>query len=266
MQIAQLWPEHSASPATMQAAYSSAMPKDREYREFRRYWLGEWVREAGGPKLFAGLVETPDTHVTAMLKGRRNVGDELAERIERKMRRDPGDMDRAPPPEVLENLTEQAGTFIAGEPRPNFRAPRILDTVIPQYETGGAMGGGLLLRDQPGVITSWRVTPEWIQKNVHNVTSPKNLAIVTGFGDSMKPMYNPGDPLLVDTGVNGVDFDGVYFFRIGNEGFIKRLQRVPGEGLVAISENKAYRDWTIKDGMDFEVFARVVKVWRGDDY
>lgn len=128
------------------------------------------------------------------------------------------------------------------------------------------MGAGVLLRDQPGHITSWRVTPEWIQKNVHNVTSPRNLAIVTGFGDSMKPMYNPGDPLLVDTGVNAVEFDGVYFFRIGEEGFIKRLQRVPGEGLVAISENKAYREWTIREGMDFEVFARVVKVWRGDDY
>lgn len=128
------------------------------------------------------------------------------------------------------------------------------------------MGSGLVLRDQPGHITSWRVTPEWIQKNVHNVTSPNNLAIVTGFGDSMKPMYNPGDPLLVDTGVKEVSFDGVYFFRIGDEGFIKRLQRVPGEGLLAISENKAYRDWTIRQDMDFEVFARVVKVWRGDDY
>lgn len=141
------------------------------------------------------------------------------------------------------------------------------EIVIEQIESGGRMGHrGLILRDQPGVIRSWHVSTEWIQKNVHNVTNPHNLAIVTGFGDSMKPMYNPGDPLLVDTGVKVVEFDGVYFFRIGDEGFIKRLQRVPGEGLVAISENKAYRDWTIRDGMDFEVFARVVKVWRGDDY
>jgi phage repressor protein C with HTH and peptisase S24 domain len=129
------------------------------------------------------------------------------------------------------------------------------------------MGRGLILRDQPGVINSWHVSQEWIQKNVHNVTSPKHLAIVTGFGDSMKPMYNPGDPLLVDTGVKSVEFDGVYFFRIGDEGFIKRLQRIPGQGLIAISENKAYRDFTIdKTTMEFEVFARVVKVWRGDDY
>ena len=138
---------------------------------------------------------------------------------------------------------------------------------IPQFETGGAMGhAGLVLQDQPGAIRGWSVTPEWVQKNVHNFTALKNLAIVTGFGDSMRPLYNPGDPLLVDRGVTTVDFDGIYFFRVGEEGFVKRLQRIPGNGLVVISENKSYRDWTIKKGMDFEVFARVVKVWRGEDF
>ena len=141
-----------------------------------------------------------------------------------------------------------------------------VEFTIPQYATGGAMGAGLLLRDQPGMINSWRVTPEWVQKNVHHFTNPRNLAIVTGFGDSMRPLYNPGDPLLVDRGVTSVDFDSIYFFRIENEGFIKRLQRIPGIGLRAISENKAYESWDIKDGMDFEVFARVVKVWRGEDF
>ena len=54
------------------------------------------------------------------------------------------------------------------------------------------MGNGLELRDQPGVIQSW-VSPEWLQ-NVRGFSSPKNLCIVTGFGDSMRPMFNPGDP------------------------------------------------------------------------
>jgi len=157
------------------------------------------------------------------------------------------------------------GTLLPGTPLVNVSQGG--EIVIYQFETGGRMGGsGLILRDQPGTIRAWHVSREWIQKNVHNVSSPSNLAVVTGFGDSMKPMFNPGDPLLVDRGVKSVEFDAVYFFRIGDEGFIKRLQRVPGEGLLAISENKAYRDWVIKDGMDFEVLARVVKVWRGEDY
>ncbi|HWW99629.1 LexA family transcriptional regulator [Collimonas sp.] len=137
---------------------------------------------------------------------------------------------------------------------------------IRQYNTGGAMGHGVILRDQPGVIQSWHVSPEWIQKNVKHHTGIDNLAIVTGFGDSMRGMFNPGDPLLVDRGVKSVEFDSVYFFRVGDEGFIKRLQRIPGEGIVAISENKAYKEWTIKPDMDFEVFARILKVWCSTDF
>lgn len=129
------------------------------------------------------------------------------------------------------------------------------------------MGGGLVLQDQPGVIQSWKVSPEWLRRNVKGYNSAKNLCIVTGFGDSMRPLFNPGDPLLVDTSINTVDFDSIYFFRVENEGFIKRLQRIPGEGLRVLSANRDnYEPWTIKPDMDFQVFGRVLKVWRSEDF
>ncbi len=137
---------------------------------------------------------------------------------------------------------------------------------LPQFNTGGKMGNGLVLRDQPGVIKNWSVNDEWLRFNIPNCTSVKNLVIVTGFGDSMTGVYNSGDPLIVDTGVTTVEYDGVYFFRVANEGFIKRLQRVPSDGIRAISENKAYETWTIKPEMDFEVFGRVLKAWVGSNY
>lgn len=149
----------------------------------------------------------------------------------------------------------------------NFRGKSKPDEfVIPEFNTGGAMGSGLLLRDQPGVIRGWSVNHEWVQKNVKSHSGSQNLCIVTGFGDSMKGMFNPGDPLLVDRGITSVDYDAVYFFRVEDEGFIKRLQRIPGEGLRVLSENKKYESWTIKSGMDFEVFGRVVKAWQGEDF
>lgn len=141
--------------------------------------------------------------------------------------------------------------------------------VIEQFDTGGAMGHGLLLRDQPGVIRSWTVSDEWLQQNVHRISSPKNLAIVTGFGPSMMPLFNPGDPLLIDRGVQKVDVDAVYFFRVGDEGFVKQLQRIPtSNGLIlrAKSYNTLYDPFDIVKGMDFEVFGRVVKVWEGKDF
>lgn len=140
------------------------------------------------------------------------------------------------------------------------------ELVIPQFDAGGAMGAGLILRDQPGVIQSWHVNQEWMQKNIKSNTGAANLCIVTGFGDSMKGMFNSGDPLVLDSGVKTVDFDAVYFFRVEDEGFIKRLQRIPGEGIRVLSENKKYDSWTIKPGMDFQVFGRVVKAWQGEDF
>ena len=127
--------------------------------------------------------------------------------------------------------------------------------------------GGLILQDQPGTIQRWEVSREWLNQNVKGVSSASQLCIVTGFGDSMKPMFNPGDPLLVDLSVKTVDYDAVYFFRVGDEGFIKRIQRIPGQGLKAISANRDhYEPWTISDDMDFEVLGRVLKVWKGDDF
>ena len=138
---------------------------------------------------------------------------------------------------------------------------------IPEFNTGGKMGNGLVLRDQPGVIQSWNVSAEWVQKNVRHCSATRNLCIVTGFGDSMRPLFNPGDPLLVDTGVRAVEYDAVYFFRVGHEGFIKRLQRVPGVGLRALSANREnYEAWTVTPDMDFEVFGRVLKVWRSEEF
>jgi phage repressor protein C with HTH and peptisase S24 domain len=137
---------------------------------------------------------------------------------------------------------------------------------IPQYtEIGGGMGGGITLRDQPGAIHGWRVTPEWISKNIRSHSGAGNLCVVTGFGNSMQPLYNPGDPLIIDRGVKSVEADATYFFRVGDEGFIKILQRIPGEGIRVISKNKDYETWTIKPGMDFEVFGQVLKAWCGTD-
>lgn len=140
------------------------------------------------------------------------------------------------------------------------------EIIVNQFDTGGSMGHGVLLRDQPGLIKQMVFNREWLGKNIKHYSNESNLCLVTGFGDSMRGMYNSGDPLIVDKGVTSVEFDGVYFFRVGDEGFIKRLQRVPGEGLIAISENKAYRDWTISEKMDFEVFGRVLRAWHSEDY
>lgn len=154
--------------------------------------------------------------------------------------------------------------FHVRETKPNYDADTI--SIIQNTDVAGAMGSGLILSDQPGQITEWKVTMEWAQKNIPANTGNKNLRIVTGFGDSMIGMFNPGDPILIDTGVKEVKVDGVYFFRVGDEGFIKRLQRIPGEGIRVISANKEYEAWTIKPDMDFHVIGKVLRAWNGSEF
>lgn len=132
--------------------------------------------------------------------------------------------------------------------------------------------GQLLLDDQPGIIKSWRVSHDWVRLNVPSHTGIRNLCIVTGFGPSMRPMFNPGDPLLVDTGVNVVNHEGVYFFRVGEEGFIKLIQRVPefdgpGFNLRIISKNPDFPSYDLSPkNPHFQVLGKVLTVWRSEQY
>lgn len=148
------------------------------------------------------------------------------------------------------------------------------DLLLQQYNVGGGMstGGKILLDGQPGIIRSWKVSPEWLRINVPVHTGVANLAIVTGFGPSMKPMFNPGDPLLVDTGVKVIDHEGVYFFRVGDEGFIKLIQRVPefnGPGVVlrVISKNPDFPPYDLSPkNPHLQVLGKVLTVWRSEQY
>ncbi|MDF3823384.1 S24 family peptidase, partial [Leptospira sp. 96542] len=140
---------------------------------------------------------------------------------------------------------------------------------IPQYETGSRVSEGHLVLEgkQPGAIKSWRVDLEWLRMNVRHYTSVQNLCIVTGFGPSMRPRFNPGDPLLMDKGITSMDVDGVYFFRVGDSGYIKQLQRIPSErGTIyrARSYNPDYEPFDITAKMDFQVFGKILTIWKSE--
>jgi hypothetical protein len=171
------------------------------------------------------------------------------------------------------NATEEAPGGAPPAPAPHADAGEV---VIVQYEVSGGMdtrGKMLLEAEPPGIIKSWRVDREWLQLNVRSYTSLANLCIVTGFGPSMKGMFNPGDPLLMDRGVNRVDHEGVYFFRVGDEGYIKILQRVPefnGPGFVlrVISKNKDdFPPYDISPkNPHLHIIGKILTVWKSEQY
>lgn len=191
----------------------------------------------------------------------RKLGDDAARRIEEAEGLGRGWFDL--PDAVAPDMPAPAPAEVPGD---DANGPP--DLVIAQYAAGGAMGMGLELEERPpGLIKSWRVDHEWLRLNVSHHTGIHNLCIVTGFGPSMKPKYNPGDPLLCDRGVVTVESDGVYFFRVGRHGFIKQLQRIPTEaGMVlrAKSFNRDYDPFDITEKMDFQVFGKILTAWKSE--
>lgn len=139
--------------------------------------------------------------------------------------------------------------------------------MIPRFDAGARMGdSGYVMDGYVGVIENLKVDAEWLRNNLKGYTSTSNLGMVTGFGESMKPLFNPGDPLIVDLSIREFIGDFPYLFRIGNELFIKRIQRVPGSGFIALSDNKNYRDWPITQDMDFAIIGKVIKIWCSEDF
>lgn len=148
----------------------------------------------------------------------------------------------------------------------NITADKDYFTIQQYHSVVGSMGDGMVLSGHNGDITEWKVTKEWAKQNLPHNSGVENLCIVTGFGDSMRGLFRSGDPIIVDTGINSFQGDAVYFFRIDNEGFIKRLQRIPHEGIRVISKNSEYETWTITENMDFEIFGRVIKAWESKEF
>jgi phage repressor protein C with HTH and peptisase S24 domain len=191
--------------------------------------------------------------------GKKRIGEDVKEKIENGLGKPPGWLDSADEYSIPQHESTVNTRELISPNKNSFS--------IKKYdEVGASMGRGIFLKDQPGQITNIEVTDEWLNKNVPYHTGKQNLGVVTGFGDSMLGMYNPGDPILVDSGVRTCTHDGVYFFRVGEEGFIKRLQRIPGEGIRVISKNTDYESWTITEKMDFEVLAKILIVWESSKF
>lgn len=216
--------------------------------EVRRHNLKRWLSNNATP-------EKEKSYFSQLTSGSAPFGEKAARRIESQYGMGEGFLDTPIDDDTftLENISRNGPLT-----HDSFEVPKYVEIL-------GSMGNGIILKDQPGQITGLKVTEEWLNKNVPSNTGKNNLCVVTGFGDSMKGMFNPGDPILVDRGIKSCEHDGVYFFRVGNEGFIKRLQRIPGEGIRVISENKKYETWTIRQDMDFEVLAKVLKVWNSEE-
>ncbi len=135
---------------------------------------------------------------------------------------------------------------------------------IPQLDVYASMGPGAHLQDHIDIVRTVTVSLSELRRQVPSFTSPQNLRILTGLGDSMKPTFSDGDPLLVDVGVTEITVDGVYVLEKDDQLFVKRMQRkMLDNSLMMISDNKEYSSEAITNGdrQKFAVRGRVLLAW-----
>lgn len=89
--------------------------------------------------------------------------------------------------------------------------------------------------------------------------TPDHLSAIRIDGDSMEPVLNSGDTVLIDHTRASVEGEGIYVLRLDGHLYAKRLQR-NFDGVMVISENKHYQPISVpKDRLDeLEVIGKAV--------
>lgn len=176
-------------------------------------------------------------------KGSRDIGHNLARRIETRINAPRGYLDSPDAPAPAQRNGHGLEVPRIDNLNGHTRAPKV-DGVVERIELSAA----------------------WVRANIPDLTGPGNLAFVIGFGDSMCPTYQHGDVLFVDRGVQTIAIDAVYAFTLVGELYIKRVQRLPNQSLKVISDNERYEPFTISaaDKAQLRVDGRIVGAmnWR----
>ena len=141
------------------------------------------------------------------------------------------------------------------------------DTVTVQvFDARASMGAGFRQPEHDTVVDTLRLARGWVRAHLPALSSSKNLAVLSAYGDSMAPTFADGDVLLVDRGVQDIRLDAVYVLALNNELYIKRIQRRITDGAVIIKSDNPLYDPVVVDNGEREqlrVLGRVVWAWNG---
>ena len=133
---------------------------------------------------------------------------------------------------------------------------------IPLYDVALSAGHGAWADDIPPK-SALAFRRDWLE--VFVTTDFNNLSVVMVKGDSMAGVLNDKDAILVDHNRTEAS-DGLYALRIGNEIFVKRVQRLP-HALRITSANPEYDPFEVPlqngDSSDNSVSIIGKVVWLG---
>ncbi|MCA6305263.1 MAG: helix-turn-helix transcriptional regulator [Phenylobacterium sp.] len=160
-------------------------------------------------------------------------------------------------------LTEHA--VPAGALSPRAPGPPGREVSIPELDVRAAAGDGALddaVGDGEHVVASWSMPAAILRAQT---TAPRDrMRIITVYGDSMAPDFNPGDRILVDTDDRRPSPPGVFAIWDGIGLVIKRVEYVINSSPAAvrlISRNPQYEPRSLSLA-DLDIRGRVIGRWQ----
>lgn len=105
---------------------------------------------------------------------------------------------------------------------------------IPYYpEVSAAAGSGALVYDEN------TVKHLQISSAIINISTGDNLCLINATGNSMQPVIDDRDLLLVDLSQKLITDEGIYVIRLDTTLVVKRVQKILN-GIILISDNPQY--------------------------
>lgn len=125
---------------------------------------------------------------------------------------------------------------------------------------------GFVNSDYPEIISQIYLSEDGLRDLVGRKNT-NGICLISVPTDSMEPTIQKGDIVLIDMNINHYDGEGIYAFAIDDELYIKRLQKIPGEGIIAISDNKErYKAFPISEKVytSANFVGKFIRRWRID--
>ncbi len=116
-------------------------------------------------------------------------------------------------------------------------------TAVPEVRINASAGGGSLIEQERRGDT-WYFPVAWLQHQLH--AEAENLRIISIDGDSMEPILEAGDKILVDTSRKSPSPPGIFVLFDGMGLVAKQLEPVPNTEPARVlirSANPRYQDY-----------------------
>lgn len=126
--------------------------------------------------------------------------------------------------------------------------------IIPRYSVRASTGFGNSVFDE-GVTHSFAFRRDWLQKKG---LKEDDLSIIAIQGDSMTPVLQEGDLVLLDASDTEIKSGKAYVVQVDSELVVKYVQRLPGDKIQLSSENQKYPPFTVDGISNVDIVGRVV--------